>query len=100
MARGKCAVRVLVSSPRNIVNAAATSRSTMTAGMIARFRIVMSATHLRGRRHVLDVGVEPGAVAERVGEDPVERRHQPEAVVEVVLVLLEDGDHALEVRER
>ena len=51
-------------------------------------------------RQVLDVGVEPGTGAEGVGEDPVERRHQPQAVVEVVLVLAADVDHAVEVVQR
>ena len=39
------------------------------------------------RRQVLDPGVEPRTGAERVGEDPVEGRHQPQALVEVGLVL-------------
>ena len=52
------------------------------------------------RRQVLDVGVEPRSGAERVGEDPVEGLHQPQAVVDVVLVLVQHGEHVLEVAER
>ena len=51
------------------------------------------------RRQVRDVGVEPRPGAERVGEHPVERRHQPDAVVDVVLVLVEHADDVLEVVE-
>src|SRR6478609_4537691 len=100
MVRGKCAVRVLVSGPRNIAKAPRINASTITPGMTNRFTAPMSATHLRGRGEVLDIGVEPRAVAEGAGEDPVERRHQPQAVVEVVLVLVEDGDDVLEVGQR
>src|SRR6478736_5091500 len=97
MVRGKCAVSVLVSSLLNIVNAETIRSSTSTPGTTTRLSTLMSATHLRDRGKVLDVGVEPRPVAQRAGEDPVEGLHQPQAVVEVVLVLVEHRDDALEV---
>src|SRR6476659_7621092 len=74
MVRGNFAASVFWSSPSNITSAAAMTRATMTAG--AMIFLVMSATRLRDRGEVLDVGVEPRTVAEGVGEHPVERRHQ------------------------
>ena len=43
----------------------------------------------RDGRQVRDVGVPPGTVGEHVGEDRVERRHQLERPVKVVLVLVD-----------
>src|SRR3954447_5616336 len=60
-------------------------------------KIFISTTHRRDRGQVGDPGVEPRTVTQGVGEDPVERRHQPQALVEVVLVLQQQVHHALEV---
>src|SRR6478752_3736654 len=95
MVRGNFAVSVFWSSPWNITSAAAITRATMTAG--AMIFLVMSATRLRDRGEVLNVGVEPRTVAEGVGEHPVERRHQSQAVVEVVLVLVQHCHDGVEV---
>src|SRR6478672_8692303 len=100
MVRGNLATRVFWSPPRNITSAAATTRATITAGTMSFLRIVISATRLRSRREVLDVGVEPRTVAQRVGEDAVEGRHQPQAVVQVVLVLVQHVDDRREVGQR
>src|SRR6476646_2274337 len=97
MVLGKWAVRVLRSSPPRNVKAVATSSATTMAGTTS-FRRLMSA-HLRNGWEVLDVGVEPRPVSERVGEDAVERRHQPQAVVEVVLVLVQHADDRVQVRQ-
>src|SRR5829696_3786388 len=99
MARGKWATTVLAVSPPRTLTAAATTKPSTTRGTRRRFTRSMSAAHLRDRREVRDPRVEPGAGAERVGEDAVERRHQPQAAVEVVLVLVEHGDDVLQVRE-
>src|SRR5215207_7024794 len=98
MVRGKWAVRLLGSSPPRKVKAVATSSATTMAGTTTFFR--STSAHLRNGWEVLDVGVEPRPVAERVREDAVERRHQPQAVVDVVLVLVQDADDGLEVGQR
>src|SRR5207342_1008420 len=84
---------------KNVTTPATTSASS-TTGSTTLLTIRISATHLRHRRDVLDVGVEPRPVAERVGEDPVERRHQPQALVELVGVLVEHVDDAAQVGQR
>src|SRR5688572_6947238 len=99
MVRGKWAVRVLRSSLWNITKAAVASNATMMPGTTNLFTAPTSAQILDGRE-VLDVRVEPGSRAEGVGEDPVERRHQPQAVVEVVLVLVEHVEHVLQMGQR
>src|SRR5919112_4993611 len=97
MVRGKWAVSCFCSPPPSRVSAAATTRAATISGAMNFFTALIS-THriLRDGREVLDVGVEPRARTEGVGEDPVERRHQAQAVVEVVLVLVQHLHHPLE----
>src|SRR5687768_12777253 len=95
--RGKLAVTSFWSGPGRRTITAATTRTPTTAIATMRSapapilgRDAISATSDRGGRgHVLDDRVEPRAVAERVGEDPVERREEPHARVEVLAVRVE-----------
>src|SRR4029079_19576857 len=83
--RGKSAVSVFWWPPPNTnATSAVTASASTTTGTRIFVRRLISATHLRNGRDVLDVGVEPRPTAEGVGEDPVERPQQPDDLVEVV----------------